>query len=280
MGWYYDGSITVKGEEATLSTISNLLENLSECSAVSGFSGDTDWLQHIFDKQYTKDGIFYEGHAYVNGRLEVYIRASRTDGEDFFREMAEQLGVCITWDCVSEEDNKHHVNTYNRDCSKRIGEWQLRQLSSAPTEEPPKDRPHYNASWQDIEMQLLLATNISTTLRNEADCGCEFVNCMKATAAAHAYIAACMLYDTVLERDPDKAKGTAWDAFVRYLRAVEPVFSDDYMAIPAFIPNTDNRIDYRVQSDIGMLFKFALVVYQNWNPMRGFYVSMLSLYMF
>lgn len=66
-------------------------------------------LSHIFKEDYRGEGIFYEGGSFENNTLELYIRASRTNGHDYFQDMASGLGITIKWQYVSDFDDREHT---------------------------------------------------------------------------------------------------------------------------------------------------------------------------
>lgn len=106
MANYCDGTATLSGPKDTLDRIESLVSRLDDCAMASGFDGDMDWLVHIFEKEYSGEGIFCEGCWRNGDRLEMQIRAKSTDGEDFFRQMATGLDISIEWDYVSDYDGK------------------------------------------------------------------------------------------------------------------------------------------------------------------------------
>ena len=110
MANYCNGTATLSGAKDTLDRIETLISRLDDCAAISGFDGDADWLPHIFKEEYCGEGIFCEGCWRNGDKLDIYIRAKSTDGEDFFRQMATGLAVAIEWDYVSDyDDEKYHA---------------------------------------------------------------------------------------------------------------------------------------------------------------------------
>lgn len=111
MGNYCNGSIYCTGNKDTLQLLNVLTRRLDDCAAISEIDGDVDLLTHIFKEEYSSEGIFYEGGGFDGDALELYIRASRTDGVDYFQAMASGLGIIIKWQYVDDYDDKQHTKT-------------------------------------------------------------------------------------------------------------------------------------------------------------------------
>lgn len=112
MGNYCEGTARLIGDKDTLNLIHVLCQRLDECASISGFDGDEDWLPHIFTEEVSEDGIFYEGGGFDKQDLELYIRASRTTGDEFFADMAQGLGITVKWVYTNEYDNKEYSREY------------------------------------------------------------------------------------------------------------------------------------------------------------------------
>lgn len=127
MGNYCNGTITVSGPKETLDLLYALTERLDDCASVSRFDADADFLLHIFKEEYSTQGIFYEGGGMNDdGTLELYIRASRTDGRDFFQDMASGIGCTIKWVYVDDYDGREHRKTCKP--KKDAPVWEFRTL--------------------------------------------------------------------------------------------------------------------------------------------------------
>lgn len=125
MGNYCNGTATLTGDRDTLDLIYVLAQRLDDCAEVSKFDADTDWLQHIFKEEYSQDGIFYEGgEKNQDGSLELDIRASRTDGHEFFQGMASGLNLTIRWVYISDYDGREHKKTFKPKKGSLV--WELR----------------------------------------------------------------------------------------------------------------------------------------------------------
>lgn len=138
MGNYCNGEITCTGPSGVLSQVYNLCERLDELASITGFDADSDWLGHIFKQEYISEGIFCEGaDLESDDKLVVYIRASRTDGDDYFKAMATGLGINIHWRYVADYDNRE----YKVDCkpNPKGPKWELRDLSELDDDEDDGD---------------------------------------------------------------------------------------------------------------------------------------------
>lgn len=136
MGNYCSGTVTIKGDHNTLTLMNVLLNRLGDCASVSGFDGDEEWLPHIFTEEVTSEGVFCEGcRSNSPTELEVYIRVSRGDGEDFFKDMARNMCMEILWDYVDDYDNKEHQCHYMPDQKCTTPNWTLRSEESLDEED-------------------------------------------------------------------------------------------------------------------------------------------------
>ena len=109
MGNYCNGSIYCTGPSEVLQQLYVLTQRLDDCVAISRIDGDSDLLSHIFKQDYMGEGIFYEGGGFEGVTLELYIRASRTNGHDYFQAMASGLGITIKWQYVDDYDDNQHT---------------------------------------------------------------------------------------------------------------------------------------------------------------------------
>lgn len=139
MGNYCNGTATLKGNCDTLELLSVLVERLDDCVGVSGFDGDEDWLMHVFKQEYSTEGIFYEGSFFEKSNLVLQIRACRTTGDDFFRQMATGLQVEILWDYVSDDTGKEYKRTFKP--VKDGIPWKLRTEEELDGDEPDEGPP-------------------------------------------------------------------------------------------------------------------------------------------
>ncbi len=124
MGNYCNGTITCKGPHDLLDLLNVLTNRLDDCAGVSGFDADEDYLMHIFKEEYSTQGIFYEGGDFEGDDLQMYIRAARTTGEEYFSAMASGLGITIKWAYTSDMDYSHHTKTFKP--KKNAPKWELR----------------------------------------------------------------------------------------------------------------------------------------------------------
>ena len=109
MGNYCNGSIYCTGPKDILQQLYVLTQRLDDCVAISEVRGDSDLLSYIFKEDYRGEGIFYEGGSFENNTLELYIRAHRTNGHDYFQAMASGLGITIKWQYVSDADDREYT---------------------------------------------------------------------------------------------------------------------------------------------------------------------------
>lgn len=243
MGNYCSGTAILRGKKDTIDRIALLCDNLYELSKVSGFDGDDDWLIHIFTKEISGEGIFYEGHHRLDDGMELYIRAARTDGEEFFEEMAKQLGIEIMWEYVSDFDDKQHTYLYNADCKACIGKWELSTLEDEDEDDYDEDTPELSyggvrtfslsqgrsgsstmsydedgitaddIEYRDIEVQLKLAVAAAGALKYDFEQDYDMGAVVLRTAVTHVFAAA-TLCNIKLSRDQDfLGHSTEWTEF-------------------------------------------------------------------
>ena len=127
MGYYCKGTATVEGSKEIIVKLSGALDLLDggRLATITGYAADEDWLPHIFKGgEKTQQGIFSEGYDTISDTsLDLYIRASRCTGVDFFKKMSEKLGVVINWEYLSELDSKVHTHKFVP--TTEISEWEL-----------------------------------------------------------------------------------------------------------------------------------------------------------
>lgn len=282
MANYCNGTILVIGDIDTLNQMSSLLNLLTTCSRVSGFNADNDWMPHIFTTEVTEDGIFYEGHTLLNGSLEVYVRAARTDGKQFFKTMAEQLGVELVWTYVSDFDGKEHTFTYNRGQAKCLGEWKLRTLDVInATSAPTPDSKDSEITWRDIELQLKLAVSANSCLRGDyySEQDGEFITMSRTSAAIHVYTAASLLYTKLIQDfdEEDDVPYDSWEVFLESYRGFQRKFPQDPTEVKVLNKALCEEMNSIVWERMRKLFGLTKELYKSDNPKRGLSLSMLRI---
>lgn len=154
MGNYCNGSIYCTGDKDTLQLLNVLTQRLDDCAAISKIDGDTDLLTHIFKEEYSSEGIFYEGGGFEGETLELYIRASRTTGVDYFQQMASGLGITIKWQYVDDYDGKEHTKTCKP--KKDAPVWELR--SEEELDATRASRPQQGSAYGGVNSGFLGST--------------------------------------------------------------------------------------------------------------------------
>lgn len=289
MGNYCNGSALIKGDEEVLQRILFLCDNIGECSDASRFDADSDWLIHIFTKEVSQEGIFCDGCNLEDDILEIYIRASRTTAQDFFREMAEQLGLEITWGYVNDSDKRGHTYVYNPGGKKHLGQWELRDLDE---EEEDEVLPAYSSgvqamsldsssgpttgdvkvnldaiTYRDVEVQLKLATATFTAARLDREQDYDMLNTLKGVALAHTLNAALMVQAMAEERMYAK-HNTRWDMFVSAIEQAQKDFPNGIVEFEGFNPTRKQRPDCIVYRPASELYALTHTIYSSMFPRR------------
>ena len=136
MGNYCNGTLYCTGDKDKLTQLHTLLERLPELSQETGFSGDSEWMGHVLTKEVMPDGLFYEGGGWEGDTLQIYARASRSNGEDSVQGLADATNSTIKWVYVDDSDRREHTFI---GAPKGDSRWVLRQI----TEESADDDDVY-----------------------------------------------------------------------------------------------------------------------------------------
>lgn len=211
----------------SIQKLSEALSHLEEYSKVTGYGKPENWLPHIFTTKVTDENIFYKGSTGSMGtgsELMINVRVVGSDATVFFEALAKQLGVVIKW-VRSTTDGATLENVYNRQATKRLGEWQLRtENTTTMTAESL------------VELQLSIAAAVSVR-KNITLAGDDYLeSLLVATMVQHVYLAGLQLRDLLLSERQTCKMHPDWDEFIRRLSAFNGVLPDNLQEVRAINP--------------------------------------------